>query len=128
MEKAMPTKPKHPCSYPGCPNLTDRRYCPEHEPLMSKRYEKYDRDPDKGRRYGRAWQRIRKRYVELHPFCEECIKAGVLTPVQEVHHIVPLTAGGTNDQHNLIALCKSCHSRIHAEHGRFESRPHEYFR
>ena len=29
-ENDMPTKPKHPCGYPGCPNLTDRRYCPEH--------------------------------------------------------------------------------------------------
>ena len=27
----MPRKPKRPCSYPGCPNLTDGQYCKEHE-------------------------------------------------------------------------------------------------
>lgn len=27
----MPRKPKKPCAYPGCPNLTDGRYCPEHQ-------------------------------------------------------------------------------------------------
>ena len=42
----MPRKPKRPCSYPGCPNLTDGRFCPEHEKNEAKRYEKYDRDPN----------------------------------------------------------------------------------
>lgn len=42
----MPRKPKRPCSYPGCPNLTDGRFCPEHEKKEAKRYEKYDRDPN----------------------------------------------------------------------------------
>lgn len=27
----MPRKPKRPCSFPGCPNLTDGRFCEEHE-------------------------------------------------------------------------------------------------
>lgn len=40
----MPRKPKRPCSYPGCPNLTDGRFCPEHEKKEAKRYEKYDRE------------------------------------------------------------------------------------
>ena len=38
----MPRKPKRPCSYPGCPNLTDGRFCPEHEKKEAKRYEKYE--------------------------------------------------------------------------------------
>jgi 5-methylcytosine-specific restriction protein A len=29
-----------------------------------------------------------------------------------VHHILPLANGGTNEEGNLIALCKSCHSKI----------------
>ena len=41
----MPMKPKRPCSYPGCPRLTDGRFCEEHERKENKRYEKYDRDP-----------------------------------------------------------------------------------
>jgi 5-methylcytosine-specific restriction protein A len=28
-----------------------------------------------------------------------------------------LSEGGTNKEQNLMALCKSCHSRIHAERG-----------
>lgn len=57
----MPMKPKRPCSFPGCPNLTDRRFCPEHEKLEAQRYERYDRDPATKRRYGRAWKRIREK-------------------------------------------------------------------
>ena len=41
----MPRKPKRPCSFPGCPNLTDGRFCEKHEKEENKRYEKYDRDP-----------------------------------------------------------------------------------
>ena len=33
---AMPRKPKHPCGYPGCKELTEKRYCPEHEQLTNK--------------------------------------------------------------------------------------------
>ena len=40
---AMPMKPKRPCSYPGCPNLTDGRFCPEHQKQVNSNYEKYGR-------------------------------------------------------------------------------------
>ena len=41
----MPRKPKHPCSYPGCPNLTYSRYCEEHERFMMRRYNSVERNP-----------------------------------------------------------------------------------
>lgn len=63
----MPWKPKKPCSYPGCPELTDGRYCEKHQKQENARYEKYDRDPAVLRRYGRAWKRIRDSYVKTHP-------------------------------------------------------------
>ena len=88
----MPIKPKHPCSYPGCPELTDKRYCESHEKMMNQNYEKYERSKSNKRRYGRV-------------------------ETEEVHHKKPLSEGGTHDRDNLIALCKSCHSRIHAERG-----------
>ncbi len=113
----MPKKPKRPCSHPGCPKLTDGRFCEEHAKQEARRYEKYDRDPAVRRRYGRAWTRIRNRYAAAHPFCEECYKRGVLTPMDEVHHILPLSRGGTHADDNLMSLCKSCHSRITAEMG-----------
>ena len=113
----MPMRPKKPCSYPRCPNLTNGRFCEEHQREENKRYEKYDRNPAVHRRYGRAWKRIRDKYVSLHPFCEICYEKGILVETEEVHHKKPLSEGGTHDRDNLIALCKSCHARIHAERG-----------
>lgn len=116
----MPRLPKKPCGYPGCPNLTDGRYCKEHEKQAARSYEKYGRDPAVRRRYGRAWKRIRDKYVSQHPFCELCFEKGILVPVDEVHHKLPLSEGGTHEMSNLIALCKSCHAKIHAERGDYQ--------
>ena len=113
----VPTKPKRPCSYPGCPRLTDGRFCEKHAKLESRRYEKYDRDPATRKRYGRAWKRVRERYIAAHPLCEKCRERGKLTPAQEVHHLLPLSRGGTPDESNLMALCKPCHSEITARDG-----------
>ena len=113
----MPYKPKRPCSYPGCPNLTDGTYCEEHKKKVNRDYERYSRDPVTKKRYGRSWEKIRARYVETHPFCEECYKNGIITPVEHVHHKKPLSEGGTNDFDNLESLCRACHSRIHGERG-----------
>jgi len=113
----VPTKPKRPCSYPGCPRLTDGRFCEKHAKLESRRYEKYDRDPATRKRYGRAWKRVRERYIAAHPLCEKCRERGKLTPAQEVHHLLPLSRGGTHDESNLMALCKPCHSEITARDG-----------
>ena len=116
-EKKMPKKPKHPCHHPGCPKLTDERFCEEHKKLHNQNYEKYGRDKAVHRRYGRAWTRIRASYVKTHPFCELCYEGGKIVPVEEVHHKVPLAEGGTHDRDNLISLCRSCHAKLHAERG-----------
>ena len=113
----MPKKPKRPCSHPGCPMLTGGQFCEEHAKEEAKRYEKYDRDPAVRKRYGRAWKRIRDRYAAAHPLCELCQKNGLLIPTEEIHHKTPLSEGGTHNEENLIALCKSCHARLHAERG-----------
>ncbi len=114
---AVPRKPKHPCAYPGCGRLTEKRYCEEHEKLTAKQYERYGRDPATRSRYGRAWKRIRDSYAKEHPFCELCYKKGLLVPMEQVHHIKPLAEGGDHSRDNLISLCASCHARIHAERG-----------
>lgn len=113
----MPRKPKQPCAYPGCPNLSDNRYCKEHRKQMARQYEKYSRNPEIKKKYGRVWKRIRDSYVKEHPFCEKCYANGKLTPVDEVHHIVPVSKGGTHDKNNLMSLCRSCHNKIHFEIG-----------
>ena len=113
----MPTRPKKPCAFPGCPNLTDGRFCSEHQAQMDSNYEKYGRDKETKQRYGRAWKRIRDKYASEHPFCELCYKRGIIVPTEQIHHKQPLAEGGTHERSNLIALCKSCHSTIHAKRG-----------
>ena len=113
----MPYKPKRPCSSPGCPHLTDGRFCPEHEKQENQRYEQHQRDPAMKKRYNRAWKRIRDRYIGSHPLCEQCERLWRLTPAEEVHHLKPLSQGGTHDSSNLMSLCKPCHSEITANEG-----------
>lgn len=80
----MPRKPQRPCRYPGCPHLTDGVYCEEHAKVMEQHYEKFQRGYSPGKRYGRAWKRIRDRYVHKHPLCEQCLKEGRYVAVEEV--------------------------------------------
>lgn len=119
----MPRKPRKPCRYPGCPNLTDESYCPEHKRLVATRYNRYERTPEMKNRYNGAWPAIRRRYIEAHPLCEMCRREGRVTAVEEVHHILPLAGGGSHDAENLMSLCKSCHSRITATEGGRWGRP-----
>lgn len=113
----MPSKSKKPCAYPGCPNLTHDTYCEEHQALRHKQYDKFTRAPNHDKKYGNNWRRIRALYVKQHPLCERCLKEGRITPVEEVHHIVPLSRGGTNQFSNLMSLCQSCHTKTHYELG-----------
>jgi 5-methylcytosine-specific restriction protein A len=57
----LPYKPKRPCSYPGCPKLTEGRFCEEHQKTIDDHYNKYERDPATRKHYGRRWKRIRSR-------------------------------------------------------------------
>ena len=44
-----------------------------------------------------------------------CTSCGTMDAILDVHHIVYLSKYGTNQQHNLITLCRPCHQ---TEHGR----------
>ena len=112
----MPYKPKRPCAYPGCGRLAESgQYCAEHQKEMNKHYNRYERDPASNKRYGRAWKRIRDRYIKSHPLCEECEKQGKLTPAEEVHHILPLSRGGTRHRP----------ARLHCRSARRAKPPHQ---
>lgn len=113
----MPRMAKHPCAWPGCPNLTDARYCDTHAKQAERTTDKFTRESDKHARYGRSWKKARDAYATAHPFCERCFAQGRMTPLDEVHHIVPVREGGTNEESNLMSLCRSCHNQIHAERG-----------
>lgn len=113
----LPYKLKRACRYPGCAQLTHTRYCPEHQRIIHAQYNKFQRDPETRVRYAREWRRVRDRYITEHPLCEVCKKLGFIRIAEEVHHILPLGQGGTHNEDNLMALCKSCHSSITAKTG-----------
>ena len=110
----MPKKARRPCRYRGCANLTDDSsgYCGEHKAVAARHYDKYLRGYDHNKRYGWQWRKLRALFLLANPFCEICKREGRFTDATEVHHIKPLSEGGTNDVENLMPLCKSCHSRI----------------
>ena len=99
----MPRKPKRPCRMTGCPNLTDRKscYCEMHEKTMQRHYDHFTRGYDQHERYGSAWRRIRDRHLAGHPLCEICKEQGRYILASLVHHIRPISDGGTNDERNL---------------------------
>ncbi|MDD4352765.1 MAG: HNH endonuclease signature motif containing protein [Candidatus Gracilibacteria bacterium] len=43
-------------------------------------------------------------------FCEACYS----TTDVDLHHVMPIAAGGADMPMNLVALCGSCHTAIHA--------------
>jgi 5-methylcytosine-specific restriction protein A len=65
------------------------------------------------------WRKIREVYMHEHPICERCIQKGIVTPAEDIHHIIsPFKGGQINweklfDYENLMALCKECHAEIH---------------
>lgn len=57
------------------------------------------------------WENIRERVFALKGRC--CAHCGATVGEIHVHHIIPVSLGGTNDMDNLIPLCKSCHEKVH---------------
>ena len=111
----MPKKPRRPCRMVGCPNLAEEgeQFCKEHKQTEAYEYNHYRRDPNSKKQYGNTWRRIRTKYAREHPLCEECLKSGIYSPVEEVHHKTPINDGGTHEISNLISLCRSCHMKAH---------------
>ena len=65
------------------------------------------------RGYTRAWQKARKKYLEAHPLCVECMKEGRYVRATDVDHIKPHRGDRSLfwDRSNWQALCKRCHDR-----------------
>ena len=63
-----------------------------------------------------AWRKLRAIKLDEGPMCEECARAGRLTPAQMVDHIVTINKGGDAlDKNNLQSLCNACHARKSAK-------------
>ena len=71
--------------------------------------------------YGtKRWQRCRDVAIKRDAYlCQDCLKAGKITPAEEVHHIIELTPENAQDPavslnlDNLVSLCRKCHRARH---------------
>jgi len=76
--------------------------------------------------HSNRWLQLRKEVLTMHPICQECERLGRISPAKEVHHIVPVEKARSvedmsalmYDIHNLMALCTTCHIKIHNEMGK----------
>lgn len=117
----MPFKPKRPCRFPGCPNLTDTgAYCTAHRSMVpaqtapqKERERRYDNERGTAaeRGYDSKWRTARQGYLAHHPLCAECQKHGRITPATVVDHIIPHKGNKKLfwDHDNWQPLCKACH-------------------
>ena len=64
---------------------------------------------------GPRWQRLKRRLLDQRGWrCEKCKLPGPL----ELHHVVAVEAGGTDEESNLVIRCPSCHLDEHVDPAR----------
>lgn len=69
----------------------------------------------------KKWRDLRKAKLMQNPLCEKCFENGIITPAEDIHHIVSFVDITDNlrrleiayDFNNLQSLCKKCHQKIH---------------
>ena len=74
-----------------------------------------------------AWKRLRETYISLHPICEECLRHGIVTPAEHVHHRYFWDSFNTEelkwekflDEKNLCSCCQKCHYAFHNKARRY---------
>lgn len=109
----MARRAGRPCGVPGCPGLVhdpSKRLCPEHDREHMRRQSQERRAAGTHADYGPRWLAISARYLRMHPTCAHCGR-----PSELVHHVVERADGGSDADENLLALCRPCHSRLHAK-------------
>lgn len=100
------------CAYPGCGariSESQRGRCDKH-PRSFTRVRKLH-----SKQYGSAsWKRARAAFIQVYPLCLICFLEGVITPVDEVDHIIPLDDNSDLEHlthpSGLAGLCKSHHA------------------
>jgi 5-methylcytosine-specific restriction protein A len=97
----MPRAAKRPCTYPGCAALVDKGRCAKH--AIKPKPAKPRSSAALG--YGYRWQQLRAAVLREEPNCRACGR-----PASHVDHIMSKRKGGTDERHNLQALCASCHA------------------
>jgi 5-methylcytosine-specific restriction protein A len=101
------------------PNVKQRQ--PKIPVVGANRHREYDRtqrDPESKRFYSSApWLKIRRMKLNADPLCERCREEGRLVAATIVHHCIEIRDNWdlALDIDNLVSLCHSHHSQIHAQ-------------
>jgi 5-methylcytosine-specific restriction protein A len=100
------------CPVPGCSEIIelDERACKAHLEKYNRKQTRQKRERTSARGYGYEWQVKRLKHLREFPFCEveRCSNQA-----DEVHHVKPLSQGGTHDDSNLRSLCFDHHHELH---------------
>lgn len=72
----------------------------------------------------KRWRDLRLNYLATHSLCEQCKAEGKVVAAVDIHHKNEISNATTIegmqhlgfDETNLMALCKSCHYKIHNTH------------
>lgn len=103
----MPLRAGRACAKPGCGALTGGRWCEAH----ARQAEQVRRE---GRatefKYDRRWRKRRKAWLTANPLCVPCKQRGIDKLATDVDHVIPLSAGGVDDESNYESKCHECHS------------------
>jgi len=115
----MPNRPLKLCARPGCSELVIKGYCQRH---TVKRVYTDNRDSARDRGYKTNWDKVRSIKVKQDPLCEECMKDGIIKPVEIVHHIIPVDLCKRYNREDLIydldnlkSDCRPCHGAEEAD-------------
>lgn len=103
-----PRKPQKPCSFPGCPELTDNKYCEKHQKFYGD-----ERGSASSRGYDSRWRKASKRFLKANPLCRHCERDGKFAKAEVVDHIIPHRGDKVLfwNESNWQPLCKKCHDR-----------------
>ena len=90
-----------------CGAIVDKR-CPKCQPSHSQ-------GNSAKRGYDRQWRKVRERYMQEHPVCEDCEQHGRITAAAQVHHMRTIADAPhlRLDHDNLRSLCVPCHQKTH---------------
>ncbi|MFU1798198.1 HNH endonuclease [Paenibacillus azoreducens] len=69
----------------------------------------------------KEWRKCREKVlIRDHYLCQQCLRKGILTTANTVHHIKPLEDYPelALDENNLESICPTCHNKEHPEKGR----------
>ena len=107
----MPTAPRKPCSSWPCPDFAEPNSskCARHRKEATRQWEaRRNRGTAAQRGYDARWRAIRAQVIADRPQCQS---PGCPRPSSEAHHVIARVDGGPDTPENLLALCKSHHSK-----------------